>query len=252
MDGKEKYEVDGKVKNLDKGSILFIEPKSKVRFLEADGNAISIFLDEDMLKQAHHQINMGPKMLEFPFDGPGEGNVPFYAIKSYQNCQELRDIVAQVMDHSGQTNLDFYFELAEKIIIAQNKEFLSKDKLGFKRKVTRFEIYRRLLVVREYLEDNIKVNVTLDELALVACLSKFHLIRTFKAVFGKTPYQYHLDLKVCRINNLLSSNTAIESLNKIAADFGFTEYSVFYKHYIKKFQKKPSIAIVQKSSLCFE
>ncbi len=251
VSGNEKYEVDGEVKTLDKGTILFIEPKSKVQFLTAEGLATSIFLDEKMLKQAHHQIIMGPKILDYPFDEPRDGNVPFYALKSYQNTHELRAIVSKVFSYKGEVDLNFYLELSEKIILAQNEEFLKKDRLGFKKKTTKFEIFKRLLIAKEYLEDNLSSNISLDELALVACLSKYHLIRTFKLVFGKSPGQYHIDLKVNRINHLLSSQTKIESLTQLALDFGFNEYSVFYKHYTNRFHKKPSIGLGKKKKFYF-
>ena len=49
---------------------------------------------------------------------------------------------------------------------------------------------RRLLRVLDYIEANLEGNLTLDELASIACLSRFHFARAFKAAVGQPPHQY--------------------------------------------------------------
>jgi AraC family transcriptional regulator len=49
---------------------------------------------------------------------------------------------------------------------------------------------RRLLRVLDYIEANLEGNLTLDELASIACLSRFHFARAFKAAVGQPPHRY--------------------------------------------------------------
>ena len=238
--GNERYLVDGKLENLSAGSILFIEPESKVEFLHSEGAATSIFLKEEILRKSLFMLSMGDKILDYPFDEPHMENIPFYRIKSYRNTKELKKIVSKVINAPEILDLDFYMELAEDVIIAQNEHFLKKNNLDFKKKSTRLEIFRRLSLVREYLEDNLSESVHLDEMAAIACLSKYHLVRTFKKIYGKSPRQYHLDLRITAIHKLLTSKLEFESINQLVACFGFNEYSVFYKHYVNRYGQKPS------------
>jgi AraC family transcriptional regulator len=49
---------------------------------------------------------------------------------------------------------------------------------------------RRLSRVLDYIEANLEGDLTLDHLASIACLSRFHFARAFKAATGYCPHQY--------------------------------------------------------------
>src|SRR5208282_6345966 len=49
---------------------------------------------------------------------------------------------------------------------------------------------RRLSRVLDYVEANLEDNLTLDHLASIACLSRFHFARAFKTAIGQSPHQY--------------------------------------------------------------
>ena len=49
---------------------------------------------------------------------------------------------------------------------------------------------RRLTRVREYIAANLEGDLTIAQLAKVACLSRFHFARAFKAAVGQSPHQY--------------------------------------------------------------
>jgi AraC family transcriptional regulator len=49
---------------------------------------------------------------------------------------------------------------------------------------------RRLSRVLAYIEANLEGDLTLDHLASIACLSRFHFARAFKAAIGQSPHQY--------------------------------------------------------------
>jgi AraC family transcriptional regulator len=64
------------------------------------------------------------------------------------------------------------------------------------RAATRAELWRRANIARDYLHAHLAARVRLSELAKVACLSPFHLLRVFQSAFGLTPHQY---LNQCRL-----------------------------------------------------
>ena len=49
---------------------------------------------------------------------------------------------------------------------------------------------RRLSRVLDYIEANLEGDLSLDHLASIACLSRFHFARAFKAAVGHPPHQY--------------------------------------------------------------
>lgn len=66
--------------------------------------------------------------------------------------------------------------------------------LPFARRRTRDELHRRILRATDYLLSNFAGGITLSALAEVACLDRFHFLRTFRAVHGVTPF-YFLECK---------------------------------------------------------
>ena len=91
---------------------------------------------------------------------------------------------------------------------------------GASRKLARSD--GRTAQVRDLLSERLAENVRLDELARVAELSPFHLIRLFRRRYGVTPFAYLRNLRVERARDALRCG---ESLAEIAANLGFADQS---------------------------
>jgi AraC family transcriptional regulator len=76
-------------------------------------------------------------------------------------------------------------------------------KLDVRKASTRQENYKRLAVVREWMEDNFNRTLTLDELASIATMNHQHFLRLFSKVFHKTPHQYIIDRRIAEAKRLL-------------------------------------------------
>ncbi|MCB0557268.1 MAG: helix-turn-helix transcriptional regulator [Phaeodactylibacter sp.] len=147
---------------------------------------------------------------------------------------QLRPILA-----SG-TPMDFealYYTLAEKLIRSQIQIEQQIQRISSTRRDTREELYRRLSIARHYIMDNFRQEISLDELAREAALSKFHLLRTYKEAFGTTPYRQVLDLRLQRAQRLLAKGWLME---EIAFDLGFSDRRSFTKAFKKAFGLAPS------------
>ena len=62
---------------------------------------------------------------------------------------------------------------------------------------------RRLSRVLDYIEANLESDLTVDHLASIACLSRFHFARAFKAGIGQAPHQYVSAKRLERAKGLL-------------------------------------------------
>ena len=56
-----------------------------------------------------------------------------------------------------------------------------------------------------YINDRLSEDISLDDLAQLCEITKFHFLRCFKASTGSSPYQYLLDRRVERAKRLLTS-----------------------------------------------
>jgi AraC-like DNA-binding protein len=93
-----------------------------------------------------------------------------------------------------------------------------------------------LLRVREYIHDNIAKDISIDDLSLVANLSKYHFIRLFRKQFGQTPHKYVLNLKVNKARTLLETGA---SPSEVAQEFGFFDVSHLNRHFKRSFGITP-------------
>lgn len=94
---------------------------------------------------------------------------------------------------------------------------------------TRQLILRRLLEVRQLIEDTRGALPTLDELAAASCLSKFHMLRLFKATFGTTPLRYAESCRIGRAMSLLKDRRL--TINEVAATVGYESQSAFTRSF---------------------
>jgi AraC-like DNA-binding protein len=81
---------------------------------------------------------------------------------------------------------------------------------------------------RHYLRENFNELVSLDELAALTKLSRFHLVRAFALHTGIPPHAYQLKLRIERACVLLRAGvTAAE----VATQVGFADQSHFTRHF---------------------
>jgi AraC family transcriptional regulator len=79
--------------------------------------------------------------------------------------------------------------------------------------------------IREYMLEHLAETVSLNDLALVANMSKFHLVRRFKAATGTTPHQYLVALRMHAGADLLRSTQL--PVKDVAARCGYRSASQF-------------------------
>jgi AraC family transcriptional regulator len=76
-----------------------------------------------------------------------------------------------------------------------------------------------------YMRSNLAEAISLATLAKLASLSRFHLIRMFRQVYGETPHQCLTRLRVDEARRRLRRSDA--PISNIALDCGFTTHAHF-------------------------
>lgn len=83
----------------------------------------------------------------------------------------------------------------------------------------------------DFMKEGYAGRITIEELASIACLSRFHFIRTFRAETGLTPYQYLLRLRIEEAKDRLTRSS--DSVSQISGELGFSSPSQFYRSFQK-------------------
>lgn len=96
----------------------------------------------------------------------------------------------------------------------------------------------RVTRVLDLLHSRLDSGVSLAKLSTEAGLSRFHLLRLFKEQTGRTPAQYHLDLRIQRAQRLLRTSDA--TVSDIAQQCGFLDHSHFARTFRRRVGCSPS------------
>lgn len=102
---------------------------------------------------------------------------------------------------------------------------------------TRYETLRRLNVARGYLHDVTDRQVELAELAKVAGISRFQLLRSFRDAFGAPPAAYHRTLRLKLAKQEIDLKRV--SCGEAAHLYGFADCSSFSHAYRRAFGEAP-------------
>ncbi|TCC90093.1 AraC family transcriptional regulator [Pedobacter frigiditerrae] len=124
-----------------------------------------------------------------------------------------------------------YFEIINSDVV------LAGDRLKCLKKNTKIEVIKRLNIAKDFMYCNYNQQITLTQIAENSCLSVNHLLRTFKQVFGETPYQFLTKLRLRRANYLIKNS--LYPINEIVALVGFECASSFIRLYKSYFSHTP-------------
>jgi AraC-like DNA-binding protein len=99
---------------------------------------------------------------------------------------------------------DFYTQLAEHLV--QDQLLINQQLTNIRstKRQTQEELFRRVSLAREYIQYNFTQKISIEELAAISSLSKYHFLRVFKELFRCTPYQLILKLKLNNAEKLIN------------------------------------------------
>ncbi len=145
----------------------------------------------------------------------------------YQRTESLQHLLRRL--RLNEKNKLLEDEVLTEVMLELLKEDQTTKKitcgLPLIKKSTRDELLKRLTISADYIYSFYDKEITLDELASTACLSKFHFLRLFKLAFAKTPHQYISEIKMQRAKSLLSDNKL--QVLEISRALGFKDASSF-------------------------
>ncbi len=206
------------------GDMLVIPPGRMHRVITVDRSVrYSRFVMD--LSESYARRLMGKVQEHFIFQG-----VRHYHIATGDKDNEIKGMLmsflAMEADEAGALERDATLSLL----------LLRLDKM-MKRAPAQQGKEHSLAQVIRYIDANFTRNVTLEEMAERFFISKYHLLRRFKALTNSTVHQYILSKRIHLARALLRQGM---SPADVAAECGFQTYSGFYQAFLNLTGQKPS------------
>ena len=85
-------------------------------------------------------------------------------------------------------------------------------------------LYRRVVRAKVFIDAQFSSALDLDNIADEACFSKFHFVRLFRSIYGRTPHQYLTDVRVRNAKDLLTNGATVA---RACYSVGFDSISTF-------------------------
>ncbi len=98
-------------------------------------------------------------------------------------------------------------------------------------------LYKRIVQAKLFIDENYFNKIDIDHISDEAFFSKFHFIRLFKEIYGKTPYQYLTSVRIEKAIVLFQNG---RSVSEVCFSVGFETLSSFSKLFKKNVGSSPS------------
>jgi AraC-like DNA-binding protein len=105
---------------------------------------------------------------------------------------------------------------------------------------------KTIVQARRFIDDNYAENIDLNNIADEPYFSKFHFIRLFTKIYGKTPHQYSISVRIVKARQLLRSDMPVSS---VCYTVGFESASSFSPLFKKIVGVAPSAYLFQQQQI---
>jgi len=239
--GEETYYANDKKYKVNAGEYIIgnESTKSIVRIDHAEMvQGLCIDISSEIISEVaeFHDVN-GSELKEFLLSD--QFFVNRYNVKNTSLGYSLNEINQKIKTGTFTNDLqknELFYSLAESIITDQRFVFDHLSNLDFKKKVTNEEVFRAILQAKLLIDERITENLSLENMALVTGISKYHFIRVFKAAFGISPYQYQ---KRKRLELAKTDLLSGEEILFTALRYGFADTPTFSKAFKMQFGVTP-------------
>jgi len=182
---------------------------------------------------ADKQKLLDPPDYRPPRDATGFASLPF------ELTENMSRTLAQLALTEDRDSLLFDLVLAAREQSGETENRIQR--LSASRRTTKEELYRRLVIARAFMLDNITQPLSIDQIAAEACLNKFHFLANFKSVYNTTPHRWFIEQKLQKALSLLQSGDY--TVEEVCWLLGFQSPSTFSNLFKRRWQVPPGSKI---------
>ena len=92
-----------------------------------------------------------------------------------------------------------------------------------------FYLYSRIVGAKLFMDANFHSDIDLANIADEACFSKFHFVRLFKAIYGKTPHQYLIKVRIENAKEFLRCGYTVADTCYMVGFGSITSFAALFK-----------------------
>ncbi len=177
-----------------------------------------LFIDSSLIGKLQREIFQCQEQDYLSFPGPLDTDA-----RSYHAFSELFSALQQPDSGIAESLLMDYLALRFATVAPLQKEVLKTDTAGVRQ-------------VREMILDQLDSKLSLESFASETGLSRYHLIRSFKHVYGQSPHAWQLDQRIKTAKRLLREG---ESISDTANQLGFADQAHFQRNFKKRLAITP-------------
>lgn len=211
--GKADYSYKGKIRVVDSGSILLLNPYEVHTGKSFNGepwNFRSLYISQELFHRVYNNCTNKedyPAFTTTVLRDPTFGQL-FSRVHEYLFSETEESVAQAVVTNLLESLIDLCAFEPLQVDWGQ-----SKDKAG---------------AVKAYLEKHYLEQIRLDELEKELGFSKYYLIRVFESVYGLSPIRYTINLRIEESKKLLHSGM---KYTEVAYATGFYDQSHFIRHF---------------------
>ncbi|MCI0750247.1 MAG: AraC family transcriptional regulator [Flammeovirgaceae bacterium] len=125
----------------------------------------------------------------------------------------------------------FLHDLLTEMLQTQKGLSSSIQKFEAIKSTTRLELYKRLHLVKDYIDSCYANELSLKNLADLAALNPYYLLRLFKQYFKATPHQYITQRRIKEAKVLLSRSYGVSEVCRKVGFEDIASFSKLFKRY---------------------
>jgi AraC-like DNA-binding protein len=248
--GTEDYWLDGRKYSVSSGRFLLVNRERPIDFRVPPGQKVQSFcihLEPGLVQDTYaHLTGTDQSLLDHssPHSSVPELQELIYPDGENVLGEYLRHMAIHFNSQTATLSLDqdeVYYNLTRRLLQLQNSLPKGGERLDALQSSTRIELLRRLTIARELIDAQKDESLDVNTIARGAMMSSSHFFRSFKKVYGLSPYQYHQKRRLERAASLL--RTRKMNATEVAFECGFPDLPSFSKAFKKAFGQSPRQAV---------
>ena len=242
-EGRGRHYIEGNNFAAKPGDVFAVPPHIKHGYwADGDMSIFHLLIGEYMFTKFHKELVQFPGVhLLFEAEPLIRRNIDKVSLFLHLNEEQQRDFLPKMQDivalagarYEGANTI---FEMRSICLICELAHFIADD---YRSKYAGKDVHREslysIIPSTEYMNENFANHITLKDLAKRAMLSPASYMRYFKKLFGMTPIDYLIRLRVKHATEMLKNTE--KSVAEIAQDCGFFDSS----HLLRTFKQEMGI-----------
>ncbi len=225
ISGKGVFKIEGSEYRLRSGDILLMRPE-EAHYINIDPNEPYERLTVHFDTRLFSSIDENLEILK-PFFDRGVGKSNLFRESDFKSSS-FKYLLRNLTTNTENKKLLIYsnlFSLLNEIYISfeHKNDYTTRETIPYQ--------------IISYINANLFENISLESISEKFFISKSHLCRIFKEATGSTVTQYIITKKILKANTLITQG---ETPTNASISCGFSDYSVFYRNYMKYYKHPPS------------